>query len=133
MTMDNLKCFRCGELGHLSAGCPKHAQLQMTAEDVAMPWCGICDPRTRIRRGVEPTSRCPSCHPKRHEKLVQHTRCKGCRKIICVWDVADCDRHQSLGPKPYVGKAKAAPAPLAPTQLAAQQAAESRAIRTVLP
>jgi hypothetical protein len=55
-------------------------------------------------RGVEPVSRCPTCHPKRHDLLVQHRRCKGCRKLVYAWDVADCGQHQLLGPKPYIGK-----------------------------
>lgn len=28
----------------------------------ARPWCGICDPRTRLR-GLDTLHRCPTCHP----------------------------------------------------------------------
>jgi Zinc knuckle len=133
MDLDSLKCFRCGELGHVSAGCPKHAQLQMSSPEApAMPWCGICDPRTRLMRGVEPTSRCPSCHPKRHDLLVQHARCRGCRKLVYAWDVADCGQHRTLGPRPYTPVARRE-VPAVPTQLAAQQVAEARTARGASP
>jgi len=102
MDIEQQKCFRCGEAGHLSANCPKHAQMQLTAPEIAVPWCGICDPRTRLMRGTEPTSRCPSCHPLRHKMLPQHARCKGCRKIIYAWDTADCGLHARLGPQDFI-------------------------------
>jgi hypothetical protein len=133
MKLEDLTCFRCRETGHLSANCPKHAQLQMTApETPAVPWCGTCDPRTRLMRGVEPTSRCPDCHPRRHDLLVQHRRCKGCRKLVYAWDVADCGQHRPLGPRPYTPPPRRE-IPAVPTQGAAAQVAEARAARAASP
>jgi Zinc knuckle len=122
--LEDLKCFRCNELGHLSANCPAHAQLQLTAPEVAVPWCGQCDPRTRHMRGVEPITRC-DCHPLRRKRLVQHKRCKGCRKLIYAWDAAECHQHAPVGPQPYVGKPPA-PEPVEPRSMAARQVEESR-------
>lgn len=131
MDIENLKCFRCGETGHVSASCPAHAQLQMTAAVVALPWCGQCDPRTRHMRGVEPVSRC-DCHPLRRKRLIQHRRCKGCRKMVYAWDGADCGQHAPLGPRPYIGRPATPPA-LGRASEAMRQVAEARTARTVLP
>lgn len=37
---------------------PELLQLRRSAR----PWCGVCDPRTRLR-GLDTLTRCPACHP----------------------------------------------------------------------
>lgn len=86
-----MKCFECGQPGHIAADCPNRDEL-----NGGPPWCGICDRRTHLRTtpggGVQ---RCPSCHPKRHESLHQHRRCPTCRMVVHDWDNSPCGQHRA--------------------------------------
>jgi len=120
-----MKCFNCDQEGHAAYDCKWENEIGDPGGD--RPWCGVCEPRTRQLHASDGTlSRCPDCHPLRDKMLPQHTRCKGCRTIIYIWDTADCDRHIKIGPQPYIGRPDPGPRPDRREE-AARQVAEFRA------
>jgi Zinc knuckle len=90
-----VKCFECGDDGHVSRNCPNREML--TGEPRARTWCGMCDKQTRLVDLGDSMKRCPDCHPLAGQFLKQHTRCGDCRKIIFIWDRSPCDMHDEVG------------------------------------
>lgn len=86
-----MKCFDCGVEGHIAADCPNR---ELSADNKKPPWCGICDPRTRLVGNSEGIPmRCPDCHPRGGQHLEQFQRCPGCKMLIHKWDTAPCGHH----------------------------------------
>ena len=97
MGIENLRCFRCQEYGHLERDCP---QIMYAAEieNSRAPWCGKCDQRTRqlwLNRDGTSVQRCPDCHPLAGKRLAQHRRCPECRMLVYSWDNNPCGQHLS--------------------------------------
>lgn len=88
-----MKCFQCQGDGHIAADCPDGN----SPGGGKPPWCGICDPRTRlVGLGPDgPLARCATCHPLRGQLLRQHKRCSGCRMIIPASDSNPCGQHST--------------------------------------
>lgn len=129
MGIENVKCFDCGEYGHLSKDCPAR-NYAAELGDGKPPWCGaeICDRETRLvytetADGLK-ASRCHVCHPRSHLLPAQFARCRGCGHVVYDWDKrSECGSHQPVGKRlEYVtaGKSEAS---------AGGQAAESRKAR----
>jgi hypothetical protein len=91
--IENFNCFRCKKPGHLERDCPE----KESAENRKPPWCGICDPVTRLAGlGPDgPMARCGDCHPLRGQLLKQHRRCPACKMVIHSWDNKPCGFHSS--------------------------------------
>jgi hypothetical protein len=84
-----MKCYECGDEGHIATDCPNGA-----ADDGKPPWCGICDPYTRlVGNSAGIPIRCPDCHPLRGQRLNQFKRCPACKMQIHDWDTAPCGQH----------------------------------------
>jgi hypothetical protein len=65
------------------------------------PWCGACDPRTRLTEHGGYLRRCAHCHPSAHKPLAQHKICGGCRQTVYAFDTQPCGEHQPLGIDTY--------------------------------
>lgn len=65
------------------------------------PWCGMCDPDTRlIAKNAEQTllEKCDNCHDAPDKPLPQHARCPRCKRTIYKWDTrSPCDKHRPVG------------------------------------
>ena len=129
MGLENIKCFDCGEYGHLSKDCPRR-EYAAELGDGKPPWCGreICDRETRLvytgtADGLK-ASRCPHCHPRSQSLPVQFGRCRGCGHVVYSWDKrSECGKHQPVGKQlEYLKTGKSEVS-------AAEQAAESRKAR----
>jgi hypothetical protein len=126
-----LKCFECGDLGHIATACPNVGQIG----DGRPMWCGTCDPRTRhYCDGRERAIRC-QCHPLGHQLLRQHARCPACKQVTYPWDTSECGKHMEvgkqwehvdIGTRPVVRDEDALRAK------ALRQVAESRAARAIV-
>lgn len=88
-----MKCFGCGEEGHIEPYCPHAAALDASGKP---PWCGLCDERTRLL-GLAVASRCPDCHPQRGRSLRQHRKCPRCHVTVYAWDEESCGSHAGPG------------------------------------
>jgi len=89
-------CRACGDEGHYARSCPNTEIL-----DARPPWCGVCDPDTRlVALNADGTlcKRCPDCHETPGRPLPQHARCGKCKQVIYKWDAkTDCDKHIAIG------------------------------------
>jgi Zinc knuckle len=95
------ECYRCGQEGHTRANCPQDAPLPASTpsgrnDNGKPPWCGQCDPRTRLVDHGDYMTRCAWCHPAGSKTLAQHRRCGGCGELIYTWDALPCTKHQPL-------------------------------------
>lgn len=87
-----MKCFDCGEDGHIAPNCPNGEAAGINGKP---PWCGICDERTRLIDGGNAMTRCQVCHPLRHRQLRQFRKCPHCHMTVYQWDVEECGNHAS--------------------------------------
>lgn len=133
-----MKCFDCGQEGHIAPQCPYQDDLADPAGRDT-PRCGYCDPRTRqLATAGDRVTRCPECHPLRSKMLAQHKRCPHCHKITVIWDTAqDCEHHiLAAAGRPYVPVERTAPERLLTEDelrdMARQQVSESRSTRQVM-
>jgi hypothetical protein len=135
--VDGELCFRCRKPGHFARSCPDLAtDFSPTGQEQTTrpPWCGGCDPRTRLIDHGAYMERCSRCwawpargtHP--GQLLPQHKRCGGCQQVVYAWDAAPCGKHQSLGGREYAER-PARPSRPEQRELALQQVAESRRLR----
>lgn len=89
-------CFTCGADGHIARNCPNEEVL-----DTRPPWCGVCDPDTRIvsaRADGDVLRKCPTCHPSPSKQLPQHSRCGKCKETVYKWDLrTECGKHLEVG------------------------------------
>lgn len=102
MGMDSIKCFGCGNYGHLERDCPETAYAAELGDGDKPPWCGMCDRDTRLvyylRNGRDAARRCETCHPSGHLLPVQYKRCKHCKAVIYQWDRrTECGDHPPTG------------------------------------
>lgn len=95
-----MRCFRCGTVGHIEAGCPYTPADLADASAPRRPWCGNCDKSTRLIDHGDHVARCAECHPLGYKPLAQHKRCGGCGKTIYEWERQPCGSHQGENPGP---------------------------------
>jgi hypothetical protein len=85
-----IRCFECGDEGHIAADCPNRA---ITSSGKPL-WCGICDERTRLIPTPDGFQCCHDCHPLARRQPHQFRRCPKCHVVIYEWDTSqDCDHH----------------------------------------
>ena len=86
-----ISCTYCGATGrHMTSECPDLATSSKP------PWCGECNPQTRLIDHGTYASRCPSCHPHGRLPLHQHKRCGGCHQLTYVFDDTKCGSHRPI-------------------------------------
>ena len=102
MAFENIKCFGCGEYGHIERDCPAKNYATELGDGDKPPWCNGCDRETRLvyfrRDSADCSRRCPVCNPQGHLLAVQFKRCKPCKSAIYVWDTrTECGSHLPIG------------------------------------
>ena len=83
-----MNCFGCGHEGHLERDCPNTG-----IDNGKLPWCGICDERTRLVSVGDIVARCQQCHPNRRKQSKQHRKCPTCHMTVYEWDHSPCGQH----------------------------------------
>jgi len=125
-----VKCYECGDEGHVAKACPNAIYTPASGT-----WCGYCDERTRLVDLGDKVKRCPDCHPLRGQLLKQHRKCPSCREIVYEWDQAPCGRHTEVGKQwehADVAKREKPRDEDTLRALALAQVAESRASREII-
>jgi len=109
MAFDHVKCFGCGEYGHIERDCPANSYASELGDGDKPPWCGECDRYSRLiyfiapsgipdRPGTVTARRCKVCNPQGHLLAVQFKRCKQCKAVTYIWDTAtECGSHPPTG------------------------------------
>jgi len=126
-----LKCFECGDPGHVATSCPNIEQLG----DGRPMWCGTCDQRSRHYYDARGRAIRCQCHPLSHQLLKQHSRCPACKQVIYQWDPSECGHHQETGKQWEHVETGARPVVRDEDALRAKalaQVAESRAARAIV-
>lgn len=113
MAYDYVKCFGCGNYGHIERGCPEKTYAAELGDDKP-PWCQQCERETRLvylrLDGRDAARRCTTCHPSGHLLTAQFKRCKTCKAVIYQWDLrSECGKHEPVSkPKEYIQERKPA-------------------------
>lgn len=99
-------CYYCGDDDHAGKQCPKLQAHQQRATITPAPrvprgdpvtWCSYCDEATRLLDMGHSVSRCPQCHPLRHQQLRQSRKCPSCHATVYEWDHGPCGAHAGPG------------------------------------
>lgn len=107
MAWDGVKCFGCGEYGHIERECPRKNSAAELGDSDKPPHCGKCDRRTRLvtvrRDGRDVVVRC-RCHPSGQQMAVQFKRCGECKAVVYEWDMnSPCGSHLPVSePREYI-------------------------------